>query len=269
MDFVCPNCGKSIHLTEDMGDIFCPYCGALSDSLTIQKHATKKVTELREEMFRYFCNCDFENVNMILSESLNDVSNDPLIESVRAATDIVTTQKKYIKDAEELLKTTRKNGLGNTIKKIFLGADDYNNSSIHPEYFAKIQKDISALNDYLPILSKSSVEDASAIADLTIRRLLFTPNEAPEYTHMSFWADDHFCISLLNYLSTEELSQLHNEYATPDKEKNAFPNQKETITCLCALLENRGIPCTVSKPKWLFPFGKGHSTIDNNSKPYL
>lgn len=251
MAFVCPNCGKSIHLTEDMGDIFCPYCGALSHSLTIQKHATKKVTELREEMFRYFCNCAFENVNMILSECLNDVSNDPLIESVRAATDIVTTQKKYIKDAEELLKATRKNGLGNTIKKIFLGADDYNNSRIHPEYFTRIQKNISTLNDYLPILSKSSVEDASAIADLAIRCLLFTPNEAPEYTHMSFWADDHFSISLFEYASAEQLIQIHKEYATPDKEKNAFPNQKEVIRKMHAALENKGLPVTVRKSNLL------------------
>ena len=194
---------------------------------------------------------------MILSDSLDFATEDPLIEVIRSVAAIVITQEKYIKDAEELLIRTRKKGLNNTVKKIFLGADDYNNSSIHPDYFSKIQKDISTLEAYLSLLQNTlTKEEISIIADRAIRRLLFTPDDAPEYTFMSFWADDHFCISLLNYLSTEELNQLHKEYATPDKEKNAFPNQKEIIICLRTLLEKRGIPILASKTKWLFHFGK-------------
>jgi DNA-directed RNA polymerase subunit RPC12/RpoP len=197
----CPTCGKTVTLEEEVQEIICPYCGA-----------------------------KFAVTNTNYSGHADSVV---LYEATQVVNQMLRAVNKYHEDCLKLYESAHKN-VSNPFKRLLAGTDPFAMSEIHNRYFQYVDNLVKELDGHL-----SSIHDTSAksgLAKKAVESILEpAPADTPFQVVFNYEADDTLSQPLLKHLTENDLRDVYDAFATPQRSKFFYPNQKK----LAELMEYR------------------------------
>lgn len=197
----CPNCGKSVTLEEELMQVTCPYCSTR-----------------------------FSISNTSYSGRADSVV---LYEVTQVVNQMVRAIDKYHSDSLKLYEAAHQN-VSNPFKRLLAGTDPFSMSEIHNRYFQYLDNMVNELDGHL-----SSIHDPSAKSSLAKKAVeaILAPAvpDTPFQVVFNYEADDTLSQALLKHLTKDDLNEIYESFATPQRSKFFYPNQKK----LAELMEFR------------------------------
>ncbi len=214
----CPNCGKNVTLTEEISQTYCPYCGT--------------------------------KFNVAHTRSSGRSDSVLLYEATQTVNQILKGVDKYHSDSLALYEATHKN-ISNPFKRLLAGTDPYAMSDIHNNYFVMLDRLVNELNESL-----MEIRDTAAKSDLAQKACMAILEPAKKGTAFqvvfNYEADDILSQVLLQHMTEDALRTVYESFATPERRKFFYPNQKK-------LAEMMEVRLGIKRPKGLQALFSGFS----------
>lgn len=214
----CPHCGETVTLDKNVQEIICPYCGT--------------------------------KYNVSRSESSGRADSVILYEATQVVNQMLKAIDKYHEDSIKLYEGTQKN-VSNPFKKLLAGTDPFAMSEIHNRYFQYLDNLVKELDEHL-----SSIHDKRSKSDMAKKAVeaILAPASAgtPFQVVFNYEADDILSQPLLKHLSDDDLRSIYDTFATPERQKYFYPNQKklaELMEYKLGIEKKKGIAALFSKLK--------------------
>lgn len=191
----CPNCGRSVTLEEELQEIICPYCGT----------------------------------KFTVSNTVNSGHADSVVlyEATQVVNQMLRAIDKYHEDSLKLYESAHKN-VSNPFKRLLAGTDPFSMSEIHNRYFQYLDNLVNELDGHL-----SSIHDTTAKSSLAKKAveaiLAPAPADTPFQVVFNYEADDTLSQPLLKHLSLDNLREIYDDFAVPQRRKFFYPNQKKLV----------------------------------------
>ena len=236
MEVKCPKCSNTVVVNEGMTEVFCIHCGTkFNINATLEK-----TPEQKAEALNYIKNAmevgEYDAVIDCAREIRRSDSDDYLFAALGLLGTLYKLYAVYVQAAVELYtKTTTKSGL----IKMFSGKDAYGDNELHSEFFENIAQCVKGLESSFAKISNSNA--ISNISLCALKRIL--SKKDMEKDHATYWttcAVEHNALNLLQFLNSEDITELYTLYSTYYTKYYALPNQVKVLKEMERLVQEKG-----------------------------
>lgn len=235
---ICPNCGKTVTVTEALAEVFCPYCGTKFPVSDVKPAAKTNDAEARNYIESAFRNGEYREMISCADEMLAQDGENAVFLAYKAFGGIFDCIATYRTEAREAyIKHAPKIGLG----KFLTGKDAYAEHAVHEQFFKSIEAASTALTQALGALDDGERELRESLSTRAVEKLLAQADpESEKHILFTLCITDQNAVGMLPYLPTGALRDFYVGYALGAKKYRLLPNQEKTAKAMAKELTDRG-----------------------------